>query len=61
MAEQPDSGNSGSRQPSYVLHRRELPPTRRERLLRIALRVVTAVLVVGALTDLVLRLIRNGH
>lgn len=58
MAEHPDSG---SPEPRFTLRRRELPPTRRERLLRIALRVVTIVLLAGALGTLALDLVRHGH
>ena len=58
MVQQPDSG---SPDPRFVLRRNELPPTRRERLLRIGLRVVTIVLLVAALADLTLRLIRHEH
>ncbi|ARW17692.1 hypothetical protein KOEU_34980 [Komagataeibacter europaeus] len=60
MAEQPDSGNPGP-QDSFVLHRRELPPTRRERMLRIGLRVVTVVLLAAALIDLVMQLAGHGR
>ncbi|BAK84524.1 hypothetical protein [Komagataeibacter medellinensis] len=58
MVEQPDSG---SPDPRFIMRRRELPPTRRERLLRIALRVVTVVLLVAALGDLVFSLVHHGH
>ncbi|EGG78295.1 hypothetical protein SXCC_00892 [Gluconacetobacter sp. SXCC-1] len=51
---------SGRPDPRFVLRRNELPPSRRERLMRIGLRVVTVVLLAAALTDLVFRLVRHG-
>ncbi|GBQ61119.1 hypothetical protein [Komagataeibacter swingsii] len=60
MAEQPDSGTPGPRD-SFILHRRELPPTRRARMLRTGLRVVTVVLLAAALIDLVIQLAGHGR
>ncbi|GCE84438.1 hypothetical protein [Komagataeibacter diospyri] len=60
MAEPPDLGNPGQ-QDSFILHRQELPPTRRERMLRIGLRVVTVMLLAAALIDLVVQLAGHGR
>ncbi|QHC34799.1 hypothetical protein [Komagataeibacter xylinus] len=58
MAERPDQGNPQQSQP-FVMNRRELAPTPRERRLRLVLRVVTVLLLAAALTDLALQFLRH--
>ncbi|MBV1830676.1 hypothetical protein HNW77_08360 [Komagataeibacter sp. AV436] len=58
MAERPDQGNPHPSQ-RFVMNRRELAPTPRERRLRLALRVVTVLLLAAALIDLALQYIRH--
>ncbi|MGY6768113.1 hypothetical protein [Komagataeibacter xylinus] len=58
MAERPDQGNPRQSQP-FIMNRRELAPTPRERRLRLVLRVVTVLLLVAALIDLVLQYVKH--
>lgn len=47
-------------QDAFVLHRREQPPTPVQRWARMALRVVTVLLLAVMLIDLAARLLRHG-
>ncbi|WP_308719502.1 hypothetical protein [Komagataeibacter xylinus] len=58
MADRPDQGNPQQSQP-FIMNRRELAPTPRERRLRLVLRVVTVLLLAAALIDLALQYIRH--